>query len=103
MGHGPLFTNSRGKPWTKNAIVLRFARLRNKLKLPKGLIAYALRHTYITEALVNEVPISTVADLAGNSERMIRRSCRSGACSQSATRPRSAVIATVTPALEACS
>lgn len=71
---GLLFRNARGRAWRKDAIVVRFQRLRKKLKLPAGTIAYALRHTFITDALANGVPISTVADLAGNSERVIRRS-----------------------------
>jgi integrase/recombinase XerD len=70
---GPLFCNTRGTAWTKNAIVSRFARLRDKLGLPKGTIAYALRHTYVTEALVNGVPIAMVAELVGHkNDRLIR-------------------------------
>ena len=71
---GPLFRNSRGKKWTKNAIVLRFRRLRTQLKLDKSLVAYSLRHQFVTEALANEVPIATVAELVGHtSTRMIEK------------------------------
>ncbi len=70
---GPLFRNARGTQWTKNAIVLRFSRLRAKLGLPKGTIAYALRHTFVTEALVNGVPMAMVAELVGHkNDRLIR-------------------------------
>lgn len=71
---GPIFRNSRGKPWTKNAIVIRFRTLRKELGLPKGVIAYATgRHSYITTALTNGVPTAVVAHLTGTSEKVIRR------------------------------
>jgi integrase len=69
---GPLFRNTRGKPWTRNAIRIRFRNLRKKLGLPKGVVAYAFRHTYITDALEKGVPIASLAELAGHSDtRMI--------------------------------
>jgi integrase len=40
---GPLFRNSRGEPWNRNAIRCRFRRLRKKLKLGPGVVAYCLR------------------------------------------------------------
>jgi site-specific recombinase XerD len=71
---GPLFRNSRGKPWTKNAIVIRFRKLREELGLPASVIAYATgRHSYITTALTNGVPTEVVAHLTGTSERVIKR------------------------------
>jgi integrase len=71
---GPIFRNSRGKPWTKNAIVIRFRNLRQELGLPKGVIAYATgRHSYITTALTNGVPTAVVAHLTGTSEKVIKR------------------------------
>jgi integrase len=71
---GPIFRNSRGNPWTKDAIVTRFRKLRSKLKLPKGVIAYATgRHSYITTALTNGVPTAVVAHLTGTSEKVIKR------------------------------
>ena len=33
---GPLFRNTRGKPWTRNAIRIRFRNLRKKLGLPRA-------------------------------------------------------------------
>jgi integrase len=63
---GPLFRNTRGLPWTRNAIRIRFRNLRKKLGLPKGVVAYAFRHTYITDALEKGVPIATLAELAGH-------------------------------------
>lgn len=42
---GSLFRNSRGRPWTADALTARFRRLRNKLDMP-NLCAYTLRHSY---------------------------------------------------------
>src|SRR5580700_7245960 len=36
---GPLFLNSRGQPWTRNAIRIRFRNLRQKHPELKGVIA----------------------------------------------------------------
>ena len=69
---GPLFRNTRGRPWTRDAIRLRFRNLRERLGLPKGVVAYAFRHTYITDALEKGVPIASLAELAGHRDtRMI--------------------------------
>lgn len=71
---GPIFRNSRGKPWTKNAIVIRFRKLREELNLPANVIAYATgRHSYITTALTNGVPTAVIAHLTGTSEKIIKR------------------------------
>lgn len=63
---GPLFLNSRGQPWTHNAIRIRFRNLRKKLGLPAGVVATAMRHTWVTDALEAGIPIATVSELAGH-------------------------------------
>jgi integrase len=64
---GPLFRGPRGgKPFTRNAIRCRFKRLREKLPHLKGLIAYAYRHSFATDALVGGVGIAQVAELLGH-------------------------------------
>lgn len=63
---GPLFLNSRGRPWTANAIRCRMRRVREKLHLDRGVVAYAYRHTFTTEGLANGVPIATMAELLGH-------------------------------------
>jgi integrase len=69
---GPLFRNTRGKPWTRNAVRIRFRNLRSKFPELKGIVAYCYRHTYTTEGLVKGVPIATMAELLGHeSTRMI--------------------------------
>ena len=64
---GPIFRNRHGRPWTRNAIRCRFRHLRTKLKLP-GVVAYTLRHTYATEALVNGVDPISLCELLGHTD-----------------------------------
>jgi integrase len=72
---GALFRGPRGaKPFTRNSIRCRFKRLRQKLPHLKGLIAYAYRHSFATDALVNGVGIAQVAELLGHtSTEMVMR------------------------------
>lgn len=67
---GPICRNRLGKPWTRNAIRLRFVRLRRRLKgkLPDDLCAYHFRHSYATDALRRGVDPITVAELMGHSD-----------------------------------
>jgi integrase len=65
---GPLFRNTDGKPWNRNAVRCRFRRLRRKLGLDAGVVAYAFRHSWATDALEKGVPIATVAELLGHSD-----------------------------------
>ena len=67
---GPLFRNSRGRPWSADTIRLRFKRLRKRLagKLPDDLCMYLYRHTYATDALENGLNPITVAELLGHSD-----------------------------------
>ena len=67
---GPLCRNSRGGAWSRNAIRLRFKRLRQRLKdkVPSDLCAYVFRHTFATTALVRGVDAITVAELLGHKD-----------------------------------
>lgn len=70
---GPLFRGRRGS-LTVNAIRCRIRILRQQLDdLPAGTVAYAYRHTYITEALENDKSVATVAELVGTSASMIEK------------------------------
>lgn len=60
-----LFLNSIGNPWTKDAIVCANNRLRTRLGI-EGVIAYAHRHTFATDALLQGQDLSTVAALLGH-------------------------------------
>jgi integrase len=63
---GPLFLNMRGKPWTRNAIRIRFMRLREKFPQLKGVVAYTYRSSFATDALESGVQEASVAALLGH-------------------------------------
>lgn len=65
---GPLFRNRYDRPWSGNAIRLRWRRLRQKLQLAKGTCSYAYRHTFTTEGLERGVPVATMAELLGHQD-----------------------------------
>jgi integrase len=63
---GPILRNARGKPWTRNAIRIRFRNLRKKFPELKGVVAYTLRSSFATDALEAGVPDATVSTLLGH-------------------------------------
>ncbi|MFN0019460.1 MAG: tyrosine-type recombinase/integrase [Pirellulaceae bacterium] len=63
---GPLFPNTRGKPFQRNAWRCRFRRLRAKHSCLAGVVCYTARSTYATTALENGVGIAHVAELLGH-------------------------------------
>jgi len=65
---GPMFRNRQGRAWSKNAIVCRFRRLRERLSLPEGTTATTIRHTYCTRALESGVDPVTLATLMGHAD-----------------------------------
>jgi integrase len=66
LQQGPLFRNSRGEPWTRNAVRIRFRNLRKKHPELKGIVAYTYRGSFATDALEAGVPDATVAALLGH-------------------------------------
>jgi integrase len=64
---GPLFRNTRGRPFTRNAWRCRFRRLRQRFPNLDGVVAYSARHTFATDALINGVGLAQVAALLGHS------------------------------------
>jgi len=69
---GPLFRNVDGKPWRKDALALRCRRLSIKLGFP--ITAYAIRHTFATDAIVRGVDLETIATLMGHVDlKMLHR------------------------------
>jgi integrase len=64
---GPLFRNTRGQQWTKDAVVQRLDHLRQRFPALGRFTAYAYRHSFCTDGLVNGVPIATMAELLGHS------------------------------------
>jgi integrase len=65
---GSLFCNEDGNPWNLSAINSRFRRkkVRKSEPIPSHICAYIYRGTWTTDALENEVPIATVAELLGH-------------------------------------
>ncbi len=63
---GPLFRNTRGKPWSADSVSCRFTTVRKKLGTRYSL--YALRHSWATKALQNGVDPITVAVLMGHTD-----------------------------------
>jgi len=63
---GPIFRNTRKRPWTTEAVCCRFFTLKRKLGVRYSL--YSLRHTWATNALKNGVDPITVSVLMGHSD-----------------------------------
>ena len=67
-----VFLNSRGMPWSSNAVRIRIEKLRarpafkEKFKEHKDQCAYLIRHAFGTNAIVNGVDVATVAELMGH-------------------------------------
>jgi integrase len=71
---GPLFLNSRGRPWTRNAVRIRFRNLRKKLPHLGRFFAYVYRASFATDALESGVGIAQVAELLGHADtKMVMR------------------------------
>lgn len=69
--HGPIFFNSRGKPWTANAVRLRMVRLRDRAGIGadgrgERIVCYTLRHTSATDATIGGMPDRVLAELMGH-------------------------------------
>jgi integrase len=70
---GNLFRNSRGRPWTKNAINCAMRLLKKKMKMP-GLCATVLRHSYAHWRLTQGQDALTVSKLLNHVDtRMLAR------------------------------
>ncbi len=64
---GPIFRNTQGRPWTKDAIACRFRRMKKKVNI-KGLCAYGIRHSFATEGLKNGVDSLSLATIMGHTD-----------------------------------
>lgn len=72
VGEGLIFKNSKGLPWTRNALRLRMRYLRDRLGVGPDLrgekvVCYTMRHTQATEACALGVRDRILADLMGHS------------------------------------
>lgn len=64
---GEIFRSPTGQPWNRNSVRQTFKRLKKIVSIPDGIVAYSMRHTFITQALINGVDIATVAAISGHS------------------------------------
>lgn len=63
---GPLFRNSRGKPWTARVLDYRCYRLSRKLGF--HVTPYSIRHTFATDAIIRGVDLQTIATIMGHTD-----------------------------------
>ena len=63
---GPIFRNTRGRPWTRHSVSCRFGRLKKRLGM--RLCLYVFRHTWMNRLLTSGVDVLTVAILAGHTD-----------------------------------
>ncbi|MEM8671732.1 MAG: tyrosine-type recombinase/integrase [Planctomycetota bacterium] len=63
---GPIMRNTRGRAWTKDSINCRFSRI--KKKMGTRVFAYALRHSYATQGLIDGVDSVTLSQLMGHAD-----------------------------------
>ncbi len=66
-----LFVNRSGRKWAKTAVCCRLRLIREKNPELAGIIAYTFRHDYITRGLQEGVPVAVMAELCGNSPKVI--------------------------------
>jgi site-specific recombinase XerD len=67
---GPIFRNSAGNPWKKDALNCRFQRLK-KEKLPFRVNCYAARHSKATDLLENGASAGAVASILGHRDATV--------------------------------
>ena len=68
-----LLTRDDGKPWAHSDWAELVRDAAKKAKLPKGVVLYTLRHSWITEALLAGMATLDVARLTGTSLQMIEQ------------------------------
>jgi integrase len=61
-----VFNNTFGKPWSCKAVDKRLAKLRARLGLAEDLKLHGLRHTFATNALMNDVNVAELMELLGH-------------------------------------
>ena len=69
----PLFCQSNGKAWNKDAWKGLIKQAAAAAGLPSGTCAYTLRHSVITDLVIGGLPILTIAQISGTSVAMIEK------------------------------
>ncbi len=105
---GPIFRNTRGRPWTRNALAQAMQRVRSRLGLGPECTAESLRHGWVTDAKLR-LPNSVVAELAGHASTAMvdahygHVNLRRAELAQAASSVRSPVADTAAPPASASS
>lgn len=68
-----LLTRDDGKPWAHSDWDELVRTAAEKAKLPAGVCLYTLRHSFITQALQDGLPVSDVGKYVGTSAQMIEK------------------------------
>ena len=66
--HQFVFLNSRGKPWTRNALVLRMRNVRQKAGLPAKCRLYSLRNSFATRMAATGANAPIIAEALGHQD-----------------------------------
>jgi integrase len=69
----PVFTDPKGRPWTRYTLNTRFQRVRDLAGVRREAIIYSFRHLWISDALMNGLDVATVSRMAGTSIAMIEK------------------------------
>lgn len=64
---GPIFLNTRGKPWNRNSLRCAFRQIRKRTGIA-GAVPYAMRHLFGTMAIERGVDSLLVAELMGHKD-----------------------------------
>jgi site-specific recombinase XerD len=70
---GPLFRNSKDRPWNRHSMACAVRKIRLRTGLDGRAVVYALRHQWATDALARGVPLATVAEMMANSPEIVAR------------------------------
>ena len=68
---GAIFRNTKGAPWCKDSVSCAMRRLRRKLAIGDGFMAYALRHAWATDALRAGESPALVAEILGHADTRV--------------------------------
>lgn len=73
LPQAPIFSDADGNAWVRKTWAAEMIHARKLAGLDDEVVAYALRHTFISEAIQNGVDVFTVAKLVGTSIQMIQK------------------------------
>jgi integrase len=72
-GDEPIFTDPKGRGWTRMRLDERFVKVRKRAGVRDDITIYSFRHLWISEMLMSGVDVATVAKMAGTSIAMIEK------------------------------